>query len=101
MRAYILAEAVAAEGIFELQTNLLGPMNRRGPLWEPRGPYFSDLPGFHQRPLRMKGATKGAPDSTAGTSLGLPKGGGAKICGGLGGNLPLKCKTLRIWATIF
>ena len=53
MRAYILAEAVAAEGIFEWegggQTNLLGPMNRRGPLWEPRGPYFSDLPGFHQR----------------------------------------------------
>ena len=44
MRAYILAEAVAAEGIFEWegggQTNLLGPMNRRGPLWETRGPYL-------------------------------------------------------------
>ena len=54
MRAYILAEAVAAEGIFELeggggQTNLLGLMNRRGPLLQPMGPIFYALPGFHQR----------------------------------------------------
>ena len=31
------------------QINLRGPLNRRGPLREPRGPYLSDLPGFHQR----------------------------------------------------
>ena len=46
-------KAVAAEGIFEWggggQTSLRGPLNRRGPLWEPKGPYFSDLPSFHQR----------------------------------------------------
>ena len=29
-------------------------LNRWGPLRDPRGPYFSDLPAFYQRPLRMK-----------------------------------------------
>ena len=27
------------------QTNMRGPLSRRGPLWEPMGPHFSDLPG--------------------------------------------------------
>ena len=31
------------------QTNLRGPLESAGPLWEPRCPYFSDLPGLHQR----------------------------------------------------
>ena len=40
--------AVAAEGTFEWgeQTNSRGPLNRRGPLWEPRGPIFLTCPIF-------------------------------------------------------